>query len=86
MSEYFPKLFKHFHGNVKVELDLSHYATKPDLKGATEVDKCNLAAKSDLASVKAGVDKTDLDELKIVSADLSKVSNSVGNDDKKLIN
>lgn len=60
--------------------------TKANLRGATGVNASNLPAKSDLASVKAGVDKTDLDELKIVSADLSKVSNLVGNDDKKLIN
>ena len=37
MSEYFPKL-KSFRGRVKVELDLSNYATKADLKNATGVD------------------------------------------------
>ena len=34
MSEYFPKP-KPFRGNVKVELDLSNYATRADLKNAT---------------------------------------------------
>ena len=36
MSEYFPKP-KYFAGRVKVELDLSNYATKADLKNATGV-------------------------------------------------
>ena len=57
MSEYFPKPYKYFGGNVKVELDLSNYSAKADLKGATGVDKSNVAAKSDLASLKAQVDK-----------------------------
>ena len=57
MSEYFPKPYKYFGGNVKVELDLSNYSAKADLKGATGVDKSNVAAKSDLASLNAQVDK-----------------------------
>ena len=48
MSKYFPKPYKHFGGNVKVELDLFNYATKADLKGATPNDISNLAKKSDL--------------------------------------
>ena len=34
MSEYFPKLDP-LGGNVKVELNLTNYATKADLKNAT---------------------------------------------------
>ena len=37
MSEYFLEP-KSLGGKVKVELDLSDYATKPDLKNATEID------------------------------------------------
>ena len=37
MSEYFPKP-KSSGGRVKVELDLSNYATKSDFKNATGVD------------------------------------------------
>ena len=48
--------------------------TKADLKGATDVDTSNLAAKSDLASLKADVDKIDIDKLKNVLIDLSKLS------------
>ena len=43
----------------------SNYATKNNLKGAIEVDTSNLAAKSDLASLRAEVDKIDIDKLKI---------------------
>ena len=46
---------------MKVELDLYNYAAKVDLKGATGVDTSNLAAKSDLASLKAELDKIDID-------------------------
>ena len=60
MSEYFPKLFKNICRDVKDESDQSH-ATKPHSTGATGVAISNLAAKSDLASLKAEVNKIDLD-------------------------
>ena len=48
MSQYFPKWSEC--SGVNVELDLSNFATKAGIKGATHVDTSNLAAKSDLAS------------------------------------
>ena len=47
MSEYFPEP-KSLRGRVKVELDLdlSNYATKVDLKNATGVDTSKFAKKS----------------------------------------
>ena len=45
MSEYFPET-KSFGRRVKVELDLSNYATKADFKNATGVDRILL--KNDL--------------------------------------
>ena len=53
MSQYFPKPHNNYGGNAKVELDLSNYATKTDLKRATEVDTSNLALKSNLAQLKS---------------------------------
>lgn len=38
MRQYFSQLFERSGGNVKVELDLTNYATKADLKGATSID------------------------------------------------
>ena len=61
MSQYFLKTYKSFGERVKVELDLLSYATKAQLKNATEVDTSKLAVKSDLASLKAKVDEIDFD-------------------------
>ena len=56
MSEYFPEL-KSSGRRVKVELDLSSYATKADLKNATGVVTSKFAKKVDLANLKSNVDK-----------------------------
>ena len=52
-SQYFLILFDSSSGNVKVELDLSHYAIKADLKRGTGAYTSTFSAKSDLASLKA---------------------------------
>ena len=49
---------------MKVQLDLSNYATKTDLKNATGIDTSSLAKKIDLSSLKPNVDKLDDDKLK----------------------
>ena len=46
MSKYFPEP-KSSGGMVKVELDLSNYTTKADLKTATRVDASKFAKKID---------------------------------------
>ena len=51
MSEYFPEP-KYSRGKVKVELDLSNYATKADLKNAKDLDISNFANEVDLANLK----------------------------------
>ena len=48
MSEYFSKPYRHVGRNATVKLDLSNYAKKVDLEGATGADTSNVAAKSDL--------------------------------------
>ena len=45
MIEYFPKP-KSLETNIKVELDLSNYEKKTDLKNATGVDTSNFAKKN----------------------------------------
>ena len=55
MSQYFPKPYKAFVGNINDKVDLSNYATKLDLKNTTGVDTSKLAAKSDSASFKADI-------------------------------
>ena len=54
-----------------VKTDLSNYAAKADLKNARGMDTSKLAAKSDLTSLKAEVDKIDTDKLKNVPSNLS---------------
>ena len=49
------------------------------LKNATGFDASKFAAKSDLASLRAEVDKIDVDKLKTAPIDLSKLSNVVKN-------
>ena len=79
MSEYFPKP-RPLGRNVKLELDLSNYTTKTDLKKATSVDTSEFAKKTDLASLKSDVDELDVDQIKAVPLELSKPSSAVDND------
>ena len=51
---------------MKVELDLSNYATKTDLKNVAGVDTSKFAKKIDLNNLKSDLDKLDIDKLKIV--------------------
>ena len=55
---------------MKVELDLSHYGTKSDSKGATDIEISKFTKKTDLAKLKSGVDDLDIDNLKTVPVDL----------------
>ena len=80
MSHYFPKPFKNFRGIIKVKVDLSNYATKADLENVTQVDTPSFALKTNLANLKAEVDKLDIDILAPVPVDLSKLSDVVKND------
>ena len=80
MSQCFPKPYKPFWGNVRVELDLPSYATKLDLKETTGIGNSNFALKSNLTSLKTEIDKIDIEKLKTVPKDLSKLSDVVDND------
>ena len=80
MSQYFPKPYEPFGGDINVKVDLSNYATKTDIKNISHVDTSSFALKSNLASLKTEVDKLDIDKLVPVSVDLSKLSNLVKND------
>ena len=78
MSYYPP--FKSSSNNVKVELDLSNYVRKTDLKNITHVDVGSFANKTNLAALKTEVDKIDADKLKTTPTDLAKVTNTVEHD------
>ena len=80
MGQYFPKPYEAFGRDVNVNVDLSNYATKADIKNISHVDISSFALKSNLANLKTGVDKLDIDKLVPVPVDLSKLSNVVKND------
>ena len=80
MSQYFPKPFRNFGGNINVKVDSSNYATKIDLRNVTHVDTSSFALKPNLASLKTEVDKLDIDKLAQVPFDLNKLSDAVKND------
>ena len=63
MSEYFPELIS-LRGKVKIEYDLSYYASKADSKKATGVDTSKFSEKVDLANSKSNKDKLDIDKWK----------------------
>ena len=50
MSQYFPKRFRNFGGNINVKVDSSNYATKTDIKNVTHVDTSRFALKTNLAN------------------------------------
>ena len=51
MSQYFPKSFKNFRGNINVKVNLSNYTTKTDLKNVTHVDTSSFVLKTNLANL-----------------------------------
>ena len=79
MSQYFPKPFRSFGGNIIVKVDLSNYATKTDLKNVKNVDTSPFALKTNLANLKTEVDNLDIDKLVPVPDYLSKLSDIVKN-------
>ena len=80
MSQYFPKPYEPFGGDINVTVDLSNYATKDDVKNITHVDTSSFALKTNLVNFKSEVDKVDVNKLTTVPVDLSKLSNVVKND------
>ena len=77
MSQYFPKPYEPFGGDINVKVDLSNYATKADFKNISHLDTLSFALKTNLASLKTEVDKLDIDKLVPVPFDLSDIKNDV---------
>ena len=73
INECFPKS-KSLGANVKVELDLSNYATKADFKNVAGVDRSDFAKKKTNLT---NVDKLDFDKLKNVPRNLSNLKSKI---------
>ena len=80
MSQYFPKPFRSFGGNINGKVDLSNYGTKTDLKNVRHVDTSSFALKTNLPNLKSEVNKLDIDKLVAVPVDWSKLSDVVKTD------
>ena len=76
MSEYFLEP-KSLGGRVKLELDLSNYATKVNIKKATRVNTSSFAKQVDLVNIKSNVDKLDIVKLKNVPSNLSSLKSKI---------
>ena len=74
----FSKL-KSLGANLKVELELTNYAAKEDLKNVASVDVSSFSKKTDLANLKSDVDKIDIDKLKNVPSGLSSLNSKIDN-------
>ena len=68
MSQYFPP-YRSPSESIKVELDLTNYATKDDVKTITHADVSSYASKTNLVALKTEVYKIDTDKLKTVPDD-----------------
>ena len=77
MSQYFPKPYEPFGGDINVKIDLSNYARKTDIKNISNIDTSSFALKSNLTNLKTEADKLDIDKLVPTSV---KVSDVVKND------
>ena len=77
MSQYFPKPYELFGGDINVKVNLSNYATKSDIKNISHVDTSSFGLKTNLPSLKTEADKLDIDNLVPVPVDLGKLSDLV---------
>ena len=80
MTQYFPKPYEPFGGDINVKVHLSNYATKTDIKNISHVDTSGFALKSNLASLKTELGKLGVEKLVPVPVDSSKLSDVVKND------
>ena len=62
MSQYFPKPYEPFDGDINVKVDLSNYATKADIKNISHDDTSSFALKANLASLTTKDGELDIDK------------------------
>ena len=63
MSQYFPKQYEPFGGDINVKVDLSNQVAKTEIKNISHIDTSSFALKTNLANLKTEVDKLDIDRL-----------------------
>ena len=70
-SQYFPKSYEPFSGDINLNIYLSNYATKDDIKNTAHVNTSNFALKTNVANLKTKVDELNIDKLKGLPNNLS---------------
>ena len=76
LSEDFPEP-KSLGGKVKLQLDLSNYATKEDLNNTTGIDTSSFVKKVDLANLNLNVVTLDIVKLKYAPKNLSNLKSEI---------
>ena len=77
MSQYFPKPYEQFGGDINVKVDLSNYATKAHIKNISHGNTLSFALQSNLPCQKTEVDKLGINKLKTLPNNLSNLKNKV---------
>ena len=77
MNQHFPKLYEPFGGDINIKVDLSNYARKTDTRNISHIDTSSFALKSNLSSLKAEVDKLNINKLKSLPNSLSNLKSKV---------
>ena len=74
---YYLEPYSHIKNKIKVELELSNYATKKHLEHATGVGTSDLAARKILSALNAEADKLDINKLFNISTILDNLKTKV---------
>ena len=77
MSQYFPKPYEQFGGDINAKVDLSSYGTEADIKNITHVNTSDFALKVNLANLKTGLDKLDISKLKNLPNSLNNLKTKI---------
>ena len=77
---YYPEPYSRSTSQIKVELDVSNYGTKSNLKNAAGVGASEFPKKGNLADLKSDIDKTDIRKLQTTLVGLITLSNLVKNE------
>ena len=84
MSQYFPKLYEPFVGDINVKVDLSSYATKADLKDLSHVDVTHdLAKLSNLVKNSNNIDTTGFVLKTTYDTEKSELEKKISDENKK---
>ena len=81
MSQYFPKLYEPFGGDINVKVNLTNFEIKADIKNVSHIVTSSFALKSNLTGLKTETRQIlDIDKLVPVLVGISKLNDVVKTD------